>query len=159
MKMGPPMQNPSQSAAWLKPACDWATFGKIGGSRQSSVEIALRWPENRAYSSLRTADLLYSGFTVPASKKAGGRLTTATFRTTAGDRSAAVRRGSPDAHLLVGATMRLRSGRPVRAPQSPPHADPGPAVALVREVRRLVRGDSSDGWCVGSAAGRGRCCW
>jgi hypothetical protein len=42
-------QNPSQSAAWLKPACDWATctFGKFGGSRQSSVEIALRWPENR----------------------------------------------------------------------------------------------------------------
>jgi hypothetical protein len=40
-------QNPSQSAAWLKPACDWATFGKFGGSRQSTVEIALRWPENR----------------------------------------------------------------------------------------------------------------
>jgi hypothetical protein len=48
----------------------------------------------------------------------------------------------------------------VRAPQSPPHADPGPAVALVREVRRLVRGDSGDGWCVGSLQrGRGRCCW
>ena len=42
--MGPLAQNSSQSAAWPKPACDWATFGKIGGSRQSSVEIALGWP-------------------------------------------------------------------------------------------------------------------
>jgi hypothetical protein len=40
MKMGPPAQNPSQSAALPKPACDWATFGKFGGSRQSSVEFA-----------------------------------------------------------------------------------------------------------------------
>jgi hypothetical protein len=39
--MGRLAQNPSQSAAWLKPACDWATFGKFGGSRQSSVEFAL----------------------------------------------------------------------------------------------------------------------
>eukprot|EP01047_Picozoa_sp_COSAG01_P062392 COSAG01_NODE_7928_length_2988_cov_102.404292_2_plen_75_part_00 len=45
--MGPLAQNPSQSAAWLKPACDWATFGKFGGSRQSSVEFALGWPQNR----------------------------------------------------------------------------------------------------------------
>jgi hypothetical protein len=45
--MGPLAQNPSQSAAWLKSACDWATLGKFGASRQSSVEIALRWPENR----------------------------------------------------------------------------------------------------------------
>jgi hypothetical protein len=45
MEMGLLAQNPSQSAAWLKPA--WATFGKFGGSRQSTVEIALRWPENR----------------------------------------------------------------------------------------------------------------
>jgi hypothetical protein len=49
MEMGLLAHNPSQSAAWLKPACDWATFGKVGGSRQSTVEIALRWPENRAY--------------------------------------------------------------------------------------------------------------
>jgi hypothetical protein len=35
-------QNPSQPTAWTKPAaCDWATFGKFGGSRQFSVEFAL----------------------------------------------------------------------------------------------------------------------
>jgi hypothetical protein len=51
--MGLLAQNPSQSAAWLKLACDWATFGKFGGSRQSSVEIALRWPENRTEISVR----------------------------------------------------------------------------------------------------------
>jgi hypothetical protein len=45
MEMGLLAQNPHQSAAWLKPACDWATFGKFGESRQSSVEFALRWPE------------------------------------------------------------------------------------------------------------------
>ena len=44
--MGPLAQNPSQSAAWPKPACDWATFGKFGGSGRPSVEIALRRIEN-----------------------------------------------------------------------------------------------------------------
>jgi hypothetical protein len=39
--MGLLAQNPSQSAAWLKPACDWATFGNFGGSRQSTVRNCL----------------------------------------------------------------------------------------------------------------------
>eukprot|EP01047_Picozoa_sp_COSAG01_P100450 COSAG01_NODE_30304_length_618_cov_2.491329_1_plen_57_part_10 len=49
--MGPLAQNPSQSAAWPKPACDWATFGKFGGSGRPSVEIALRWPATPSASS------------------------------------------------------------------------------------------------------------
>jgi hypothetical protein len=40
---GSPAQNPSQSAAWPKPACladrpGWATFGKFGGS-ESMYEL------------------------------------------------------------------------------------------------------------------------
>jgi hypothetical protein len=40
----------SQSASLTKPAhaCDWAKR-KFGGSRQSSVEIALVWPILRAH--------------------------------------------------------------------------------------------------------------
>jgi hypothetical protein len=61
--MGPLAQNPSQSAAWLKSACDWATLGKFGASRQSSVEIALRWPENRVLKS--QSDSTHGGHTHP----------------------------------------------------------------------------------------------
>jgi hypothetical protein len=43
--MGLLAQNPSQSAAWLKPACDWATFGKFGGSRQSTVKLPCVGPK------------------------------------------------------------------------------------------------------------------
>ena len=38
--MGPLAQNPSQSAAWPKPACDWATFGK---SVSSMAKPACDW--------------------------------------------------------------------------------------------------------------------
>jgi hypothetical protein len=61
--MGPLAQNPSQSAAWPKPACDWATFGKFGGSGRPSVEIALRWPENRVLKS--ESDSTHGGHTHP----------------------------------------------------------------------------------------------